>query len=96
MRDADGRPSEIAIPTPIDELTTERDRIHRMITDLLPLPGRPGRSARYGVGPRDHRPGLTRASTLNAGHWRALAMDGSTRQRATSRRGAAGGFTRSR
>ncbi|MEV5748162.1 MerR family transcriptional regulator [Actinoallomurus sp. NPDC052308] len=35
MRDADGRPNEIATPTLVNELTTERDRIDRMITDLL-------------------------------------------------------------
>ncbi|MDP9868083.1 MULTISPECIES: MerR family transcriptional regulator [Streptosporangium] len=35
MRDADGGPSEIATPRLVTELTTERDRIDRMITDLI-------------------------------------------------------------
>ncbi|WP_329123907.1 MerR family transcriptional regulator [Streptomyces sp. NBC_01353] len=35
MRDADGAPNEIATPRLVDELTTERDRINRMITDLI-------------------------------------------------------------
>jgi DNA-binding transcriptional MerR regulator len=34
MRDADGGPSEIATPQLVDDLTAERDRIDRMITDL--------------------------------------------------------------
>ncbi|MFI9045614.1 MerR family transcriptional regulator [Streptomyces sp. NPDC053427] len=35
MRDADGAPNEIATPQLVDELTAERDRINRMITDLI-------------------------------------------------------------
>ncbi|MCD9145013.1 MerR family transcriptional regulator [Streptomyces albireticuli] len=35
MRDADGGPSEKATPLLVTELTTERDRINRMITDLV-------------------------------------------------------------
>ncbi len=35
MRDADGAPNEIATPRLVNELTAERDRINRMITDLL-------------------------------------------------------------
>jgi DNA-binding transcriptional MerR regulator len=35
MRDADGRPSVIATPQLVVELTAERDRIDRMITDLI-------------------------------------------------------------
>ncbi|AUY51491.1 MerR family transcriptional regulator [Streptomyces sp. CB01881] len=35
MRDSDGGPSEIATPRLIEELTVERDRIDRMITDLV-------------------------------------------------------------
>ncbi|WP_433338613.1 MerR family transcriptional regulator [Spirillospora sp. CA-294931] len=35
MRDADGGPSEIATPRLVDDLTGERARIDRMITDLL-------------------------------------------------------------
>ncbi|WP_214415572.1 MerR family transcriptional regulator [Sphaerisporangium fuscum] len=35
MRDADGRPNEIATPKLVDDLTAERDRINRMITDLV-------------------------------------------------------------
>jgi DNA-binding transcriptional MerR regulator len=35
MRDADGAPSEIATPRLVDELAAERDRIDRMITDLI-------------------------------------------------------------
>lgn len=34
MRDTDGGPSEIATPQLVDDLTSERDRIDRMITDL--------------------------------------------------------------
>ncbi|POX37571.1 MerR family transcriptional regulator [Streptomyces sp. Ru73] len=34
MRDSDGAPSEIATPKLVAELTTERDRIDRMIADL--------------------------------------------------------------
>ncbi|WP_152363465.1 MerR family transcriptional regulator [Microlunatus speluncae] len=34
MRDADGGPSEIATPQLVDDLTAERDRIDRLITDL--------------------------------------------------------------
>ncbi|WP_433473645.1 MerR family transcriptional regulator [Spirillospora sp. CA-142024] len=35
MKDADGRPNEIATPQLVDELTAERARIERMIADLL-------------------------------------------------------------
>lgn len=35
MRDVDGAPNEIATPLLVDELTAERDRINRMITDLI-------------------------------------------------------------
>ncbi|MEV8639402.1 MerR family transcriptional regulator [Streptosporangium sp. NPDC051023] len=35
VRDADGRPNEIATPALVETLTAERDRINRMITDLL-------------------------------------------------------------
>jgi DNA-binding transcriptional MerR regulator len=35
MRDTDGRPNEIATPGLVNELTAERDRINRMITDLI-------------------------------------------------------------
>ncbi|WP_418960130.1 MerR family transcriptional regulator [Streptomyces tritici] len=35
MQDADGAPSEIATPRLVDELTAERERIDRMILDLL-------------------------------------------------------------
>ncbi len=35
MRDADGAPNEIATPQLVDELTAERDRINRTITDLV-------------------------------------------------------------
>jgi hypothetical protein len=35
MRDADGGPSEIADRKLVDELRTERERIDRMIADLL-------------------------------------------------------------
>jgi DNA-binding transcriptional MerR regulator len=35
MRDADGGPSEIADAKLVDELTAERDRIDRMIGDLI-------------------------------------------------------------
>ncbi|MEU7860670.1 MerR family transcriptional regulator [Nonomuraea sp. NPDC049141] len=35
MRDADGRPSEIATPRLVTDLAAERDRINRMITDLI-------------------------------------------------------------
>lgn len=35
MRDADGGPSEIATPRLVAELAAERDRIDRMITDLI-------------------------------------------------------------
>jgi DNA-binding transcriptional MerR regulator len=34
MRDADGGPSEIATPKLVDDLTAERDRIDRMMTEL--------------------------------------------------------------
>ncbi|MFH9354786.1 MerR family transcriptional regulator [Kitasatospora sp. NPDC017646] len=34
MRDSDGGPSETATPLLVEELTSERDRIDRMITDL--------------------------------------------------------------
>jgi DNA-binding transcriptional MerR regulator len=34
MRDADGGPSEIATPRLVTDLTAERDRIDRMITEL--------------------------------------------------------------
>lgn len=34
MRDADGGPSEIATPQLVADLTAERDRIDRMITEL--------------------------------------------------------------
>ncbi|MEU1232000.1 MerR family transcriptional regulator [Streptomyces sp. NPDC005828] len=35
MRDADGTPSEIATPQLVNDLTEERARINRMITDLI-------------------------------------------------------------
>ncbi len=35
MRDADGGPSEAATPQLVADLTAERDRIDRMVTDLL-------------------------------------------------------------
>ncbi|WP_431912468.1 MerR family transcriptional regulator [Nonomuraea jabiensis] len=35
MRDADGRPNEIATPKLVRELTAQRDRINRMIMDLI-------------------------------------------------------------
>lgn len=35
MRDADGGPSEIATPQLVADLTGERDRINRMIADLV-------------------------------------------------------------
>ncbi len=35
MRDADGAPNEMATPLLVDELTAERDRINRMINDLI-------------------------------------------------------------
>ncbi|MER5866701.1 MerR family transcriptional regulator [Kitasatospora sp. NPDC002040] len=35
MRDADGGPNERATPQLVDELSAERDRIDRMITDLV-------------------------------------------------------------
>ncbi|MFJ8586381.1 MerR family transcriptional regulator [Streptomyces sp. NPDC093595] len=35
MRDADGGPSASATPRLVADLTTERDRIDRMITDLI-------------------------------------------------------------
>ncbi|WP_328945936.1 MerR family transcriptional regulator [Streptomyces sp. NBC_00250] len=35
MRDTDGAPSETATPQLVDELAAERDRINRMITDLV-------------------------------------------------------------
>ena len=35
MRDADGGPSKIATPRLVTDLTTERERINRMITDLI-------------------------------------------------------------
>ncbi|MFI7687434.1 MerR family transcriptional regulator [Nonomuraea sp. NPDC049655] len=35
MRDADGRPTEIATPRLVRELTAQRDRIDHMITDLI-------------------------------------------------------------
>ncbi|MEU1729016.1 MerR family transcriptional regulator [Nonomuraea sp. NPDC005692] len=35
MRDADGRPNEIATPKLVRELTAQRDRIDHMITDLI-------------------------------------------------------------
>ncbi|MFD0199921.1 MULTISPECIES: MerR family transcriptional regulator [Saccharothrix] len=35
MRDADGGPSEIATPRLVDDLTAERARIDRLITDLM-------------------------------------------------------------
>ena len=35
MRDADGGPSEIATPRLVDDLTAERDRIDRMIGELV-------------------------------------------------------------
>ncbi|MEU4954445.1 MerR family transcriptional regulator [Streptomyces lavendulae] len=35
MRDTDGRPSEVATPQLVDELTAERDRINRLIADLV-------------------------------------------------------------
>jgi len=35
IRDADGLPNEVATPVLVHELTAERDRINRMITDLV-------------------------------------------------------------
>ncbi|MFD7904500.1 MerR family transcriptional regulator [Kitasatospora sp. NPDC059747] len=35
MRDADGGPNEIATPLLVEELTAERERIDRMIADLV-------------------------------------------------------------
>nr|WP_291416058.1 hypothetical protein [Actinophytocola sp.] len=35
MRDADGGPAEIADAKLVTDLTAERDRINRMITDLV-------------------------------------------------------------
>ena len=35
MRDADGGPSEIATPQLVSDLTEERERIDRMISDLI-------------------------------------------------------------
>ncbi|MFI6766208.1 MerR family transcriptional regulator [Streptomyces sp. NPDC050355] len=35
MRDVDGAPSENATPRLVNDLTAERDRINRMITDLV-------------------------------------------------------------
>lgn len=35
MRDADGSPSEVATPQLVDDLTSERDRINSLITDLV-------------------------------------------------------------
>ncbi|MFJ5775329.1 MerR family transcriptional regulator [Streptomyces sp. NPDC093094] len=35
MRDADGRPGEIATPELVHRLAAERERINRLITDLL-------------------------------------------------------------
>ncbi|MEV4897066.1 MerR family transcriptional regulator [Nonomuraea sp. NPDC055795] len=35
MRDSDGGPAAIATPALVDELTLERDRIDRMIADLV-------------------------------------------------------------
>jgi DNA-binding transcriptional MerR regulator len=35
MRDADGGPNEVATPKLVDELSAERDRINRMIADLV-------------------------------------------------------------
>jgi DNA-binding transcriptional MerR regulator len=35
MRDADGGPSEVATPRLVTDLTGERDRIDRLITDLV-------------------------------------------------------------
>ncbi|MEU5877065.1 MerR family transcriptional regulator [Spirillospora sp. NPDC047279] len=35
MRDADGGPNEVATPRLVTELTEERDRINRMIADLI-------------------------------------------------------------
>jgi DNA-binding transcriptional MerR regulator len=35
MRDSDGGPSEIATPALVADLTAERDRIDRMITELI-------------------------------------------------------------
>ncbi|MFD8019351.1 MerR family transcriptional regulator [Streptomyces lavendulae] len=35
MRDTDGSPSEVATPQLVDELTAERDRIDRLIADLV-------------------------------------------------------------
>ena len=35
MRDADGGPSEIATPRLVNDLTSERERIDRMICDLV-------------------------------------------------------------
>ncbi|MFD9903993.1 MerR family transcriptional regulator [Streptomyces sp. NPDC059063] len=35
MRDTDGGPSEIATPLLVSELSAERDRINRQITDLI-------------------------------------------------------------
>ncbi|WP_211348691.1 hypothetical protein [Saccharothrix texasensis] len=34
-RDADGGPSWIATPRPVDDLTAERARIDRLVTDLV-------------------------------------------------------------
>ncbi|WP_327064487.1 MerR family transcriptional regulator [Kitasatospora sp. NBC_01302] len=35
MRDTDGRPNEVATPQLVDELAAERDRIDRMIVELV-------------------------------------------------------------
>ncbi|WP_030245536.1 MerR family transcriptional regulator [Streptomyces sp. NRRL S-350] len=35
MRDSDGSPNEVATPLLVEELTAERERIDRMIDDLL-------------------------------------------------------------
>ncbi len=35
MRDTDGGPNEIATPALVDALAAERDRINRMIIDLV-------------------------------------------------------------
>jgi DNA-binding transcriptional MerR regulator len=35
MRDSDGGPSEVATPALVADLTAERDRIDRMITELI-------------------------------------------------------------
>jgi DNA-binding transcriptional MerR regulator len=35
MRDTDGGPNEVATPVLVDELTAERERIDRMIADLV-------------------------------------------------------------